>query len=323
MSAEAGAGRRSGARSSRSPAPAAKTSKARGRAVTAARPASPSTDRALTVLETLVESEGPLTLTMLAQTAGVPLATCASIVQTFEERGYAARQIVGRSHFWQPTLRLYAMASSLVRKIDPANVSRRHLRALSDSVGMPAHLGVMDGTTIVYVAKAATPGFIQFDTFVGKVAPFNLTALGRAVAAYLPEGNLVPLLDQLVAGTGPNARRPTVKGFRQDLEATRARGYAIEIEEEQAEIGCVAAPVFDATGRVAYSVGVTGFSRDLDDATLPAVIAAVQEAATAISSDLGSVAPPAEEPSSAQARQQDRQQGRPQRRAATAGRRGR
>ncbi|MEQ4207444.1 IclR family transcriptional regulator [Actinopolymorpha sp. B17G11] len=255
----------------------------------AARPASPSTDRALTVLETLIEAEGPLTLTMLAQTAGVPLATCASIVQTFEERGYAARQIVGRSHFWQPTLRLYAMASSLVRKIDPASVSRQHLRALSDTVGMPAHLGALDGTAIVYVAKAATPGFIQFDTFIGKVAPFNLTALGRAIAAHLPDAELTPLLDHLVAGSGPNARRPAVKGFRKELATTRANGYAIEIEEEQAEIGCVAAPVFDASDRVRYAVGVTGFSRDFTEDALPGIIAAVQKAAAAISTDLGVV----------------------------------
>jgi IclR family transcriptional regulator, KDG regulon repressor len=249
---------------------------------------SPSTDRALTVLETLVESDGPLTLTMLAQTAGVPLATCASIVQTFEDRGYAARQVVGRSHFWQPTLRLYAMASRLVRKIDPASVSQRHLRGLSDAVGMPAHLGVLDGATIVYVAKAATPGFIQFDTFVGKVAPYNLTALGRAIAAHLPDAELTPLLAQLARGAGPNARRPTVSGVRRELAATRERGYALEIAEEQAEIGCVAAPVFDATQRVAYSVGVTGFSRELDDKSLPAIIAAVRKAAGSISADLGS-----------------------------------
>jgi IclR family transcriptional regulator, KDG regulon repressor len=267
--------------------PAAAARKATANA--AARPASPSTDRAMTVLETLIEAEGPLTLTMLAQTAGVPLATCASIVQTFEDRGYAARQIVGRSHFWQPTLRLYAMASGLVRKIDPANVSRQHLRTLSDTVGMPAHLGVLDGSTIVYVAKAATPGFIQFDTFLGKVAPFNLTALGRAIAAHLPEAELAALLQHLAPGAGPNARRPTIKGFRQELEVTRARGYAVENEEEQAEIGCVAVPVFDAAGDVAYAVGVTGFSRDLTDTTIPHIASTVQKAAAAISADMGRV----------------------------------
>ncbi len=252
------------------------------------RAASPSTDRALTVLETLIGSETPLTLTLLAQTAGVPLATCASIVQTFEQRGYAERQVVGRSHFWQPTLRLYALASSLIRKLDPASVAQPQLRALSDKVEMPAHLGALNALSVVYVAKAATPGFVQFDTFIGKVAPYNLTALGKAIAAYLPEDELKPLLVRLAAGTGPNAKKPEVKTFLADLEETRTRGYAVEDEEEQADISCVAAPVFDASERVRYAVGVTGFSQKLMGGNLPGVISAVLSTAAAISRELGS-----------------------------------
>lgn len=258
-----------------------------GRAAPGGRPASPSTDRALTVLETLVEAGEPLTLTLLAQTAGVPLATCASIVQTLEQRGYAAREVVGRSHFWQPTLRLYALASTLIRGLDPARTAQPHLRRLSDAVGMPAHLGVLDGARVVYVAKAATPGFVQFDTYLGKVAAFNLTALGRAIAAHLREDELAPLLGHLVTGRGPNATRPDVAGLRAELAATRERGYGLEDEEEQADIGCLAAPVFDASGRVTYAVGVTGFARELMHQRFERAVSAAQEAARAISAELG------------------------------------
>lgn len=251
-------------------------------------PASASTNRALTVLETLLESEAPLTLTSLSQAAGVPLATCASIVQTFEQRGYARRRVVGRSHFWQPTLRLYALTSNLIRSVDPAAVAQGHLRTLSDSLGVPAHLGVREGMSVVYVAKAATPGFIQFDTYIGKVAPFNLTALGRAIAAYLPEDELEPLLAHLPAGVGPNARRTSRAEFKNALQEIGAAGYAVEDQEEQAEISCVAAPVFDAAERVAYAVGITGFARDVMGEQLPAMIAAVRAAAVAISAELGS-----------------------------------
>lgn len=254
------------------------------------KPASPSTARALVVLETLIESEGPLTLTSLAQAAGVPLATCAAIVQTFEERGYAERQIVGRSHFWRPTLRLYGLASGLIRKVDPATVAQRHLRTLSETVGMPAHLGVLDGASIVYVAKAATPGFIQFDTFVGKVAPYNLTALGRAIAAHLPESELEPLLSRVAKGAGPNANKRSKKSLLDELTEIRDRGYAVEDEEEQAEISCVAAPVFDAEGRVAYAVGVTGFAREVMGEKHELAVDAVRSAARSISSELGSEA---------------------------------
>ncbi|GAB3574977.1 hypothetical protein GCM10027445_36670 [Amycolatopsis endophytica] len=77
------------------------------------RPASPSVDRALTVLETLVDAGEGLTLTALARTTEIPLATCASIVYTLESRGYARRRVVGRSHFWRATTRLYELAAPL------------------------------------------------------------------------------------------------------------------------------------------------------------------------------------------------------------------
>lgn len=248
---------------------------------------SPAVDRAFTVLETLVAAEDELTLTALAKTTRIPLATCASIVYTLERRGYAVRRVVGRSHFWRPTLRLYGLASQLVRKIDLSSLAQPELRALADEIGMPAHLGVLDGASVVYVAKAATPGFVQFDTYPGKVSPFNLTALGRAIAAHLPPEQLDPLLAQLARGRGPNARPVSVKSFRTLLGTVRACGYALEDEEEQADISCVAAPFFDAEGRVAGAVGITGFARELIGEQREAAIKGVVRVGAEISHRLG------------------------------------
>lgn len=251
------------------------------------RPASPAVDRALTVLERLVDSEEELTLTALAKVTGIPLATCASIVYTLEQRGYAARRIVGRSHFWRPTLRLYGLASQLVRKVDLSQVAPAEMRTLADKLGMPVHMGVLDGPSVVYVAKAATPGFIQFDTYSGKIAPFHLTALGRAIASHLEPAELEPLLAHLTPGQGPNARKAGRKAFLALLESVREAGYAVEEEEEQADISCVAAPFFGADGRVAGSVGVTGFARDLTDDRKREAAAGLIELATEVSRRLG------------------------------------
>jgi DNA-binding IclR family transcriptional regulator len=76
-------------------------------------PASPSVDRALTVLEALVAAGDGMTLSSLARGTGIPLATTASIVYTLEQRGYASRRVVGRSHFWRATARLYELAAPL------------------------------------------------------------------------------------------------------------------------------------------------------------------------------------------------------------------
>jgi IclR family transcriptional regulator, KDG regulon repressor len=248
---------------------------------------SPAVDRALTVLETLVETEEDLTLTALAKRAGIPLATCASIAYTLEQRGYAARRQVGRSHFWRPTLRLYGLATQLIRRVDLSAVAQREIRQVADAVGMPAHVGVLTGSSVVYVAKAALPGFIQFDTYPGKVAPFNLTALGKAISAYLTESELEPLLSQLTAGAGPRARAADPATFQAELGTVRKQGYAVEDQEEQADIACVAAPFFAADQAVAGAVGVTGFARELRGARRKLAIREVVAAGQAISRKLG------------------------------------
>ncbi|MEU4197731.1 IclR family transcriptional regulator [Kribbella sp. NPDC026611] len=248
---------------------------------------SPAVARALTVLETLVESDEELTLTALAKKARIPLATCASIVYTLEQRDYASRRVVGRSHFWRPTLRLYGLATQLIRKVDLSSVASREMRELADRLGMPVHIGVLTGSSVVYVAKAAMPGFIQFDTYPGKVSHFNLTALGRAIAAYLPDDELKPLLDRLERGYGPKGKDVDEESFRAELARVRKQGFAVEDQEEQADIACVAAPFFTAGGQVAGAVGVTSFARDLTrDKRKQAQTGLVQLAAT-VSERLG------------------------------------
>jgi IclR family acetate operon transcriptional repressor len=258
------------------------------------RAASPAVDRALTILETLVASDAPMTLTALAHAAGVPVATCASIMQTLEARGYTARRVVGRSHLWRATLRLNGLSAELARKLDISAIADPYLKQLVQSTGMAAHLGALEGATVIYVAKASAPGMVQFNTYPGKTAPFFQTALGRAIAAYLPDDRIAALLKQVQPGTGPGGKRRSAAQMRALLGEIRDRGYAVEDEEEDANIGCVAAPYFDALGQVIGSVGVTGFVDRVRGANLQPIAQAVLAQSRALSEELsGAVTEPA------------------------------
>jgi DNA-binding IclR family transcriptional regulator len=238
------------------------------RALTIDKVPSPAVDRALTILEKLVESRSPMTLTALAAEAGIPLATCAAIMQTFEARGYAARRVVGRSHFWRLTLKLNGLVAEYMRGIDLGQVVQPYLQELVRQTEMAAHVGLLEGDMIVYAAKAAAPGLVQFDTYPGKMTRFNITALGQAVAAYLPEDQIEPLLSHLAPGAGPGAQQASTDAMRARLAKVRERGYAVEDEEEEAGVGCIAAPFFDPAGQVLGSVGVTGFADQVRGARL-------------------------------------------------------
>jgi IclR family KDG regulon transcriptional repressor len=252
---------------------------------------SAATDRVLNVMEVLSSEPDSMTLTSLAKKTGMPIATCAAIMYTLESRGYAHRTAVGRSHFWQLTLSLYGVASQQVQKLNYADIAQSDLRTLAGTLGLPAHVGVLSGSKLVYVAKEAGSSFIQFDTFPGKAVPFNLTALGRAVAAHLPDDQLDYLSAHLEMGKGPNATQPTEQSFREDLENVRRTGFAFEDEEEVSGVSCAAAAFFDSSGAVAGAVGVTAISDVMVEPFKSTVVAALHDAADSISVKLGARVP--------------------------------
>lgn len=235
----------------------------------------PAVARALRVLELMAAERSPITLSEIARRAEIPPATCHAVLHTLEARGYAARTVVGRSHYWGPTLALYHLGASLVHRLGITDVALPTLRTLAESVGCPAHIGVLEDRSVTYVAKVPAPVFIQFDTYAGKVSPFHLTALGRAIAAYQSDERQAELLEGLVPR------------FARVLEETRARGYALEDSEEVKGVGCVAAPIRNAQGEVCASVGITGFSADLMiDGDVPSA-EPVLRAAAEVSAALG------------------------------------
>jgi IclR family acetate operon transcriptional repressor len=242
-------------------------------------PRVPAVERSLRVLELMAEDGSGLTLTEIARRTRIPAASLHAILHTLEARGYAARRVVGRSHYWSATLALYHLGAGLVRRLGVTEVAVPHLRTLAETVGCPAHVGVLEGTDVMYVAKAPAPVFIQFDTYPGKASPFHLTALGRAIAALQPEERRA----QLLAGLPSR--------FARILAETRERGYAVEDGEEVEGVGCVAAPIRTADGDVRASIGITGFSAQLFAGDEVPSAQAVLRAAAAVSAELGYVPP--------------------------------
>jgi DNA-binding IclR family transcriptional regulator len=211
----------------------------------------PAVTRALGILELLVHEGKPLRLAEIVERTGIPTASCHALMHTLLSAGYVTRGGEGRTQYWEPTMTLYALGATLGSRMRVRELAAPHLRELSAELGIPAHLGVIVGTDVMYLEKAAAPSFVKFDTFPGKLSPFHLTALGRAIVASMPEVQRAELSRGLPAEVD------------EVLTDTRTRGFAIEDSEDIDGVGCIAAPVFGPDDRVMASVGVTGFSSDL------------------------------------------------------------
>jgi IclR family acetate operon transcriptional repressor len=122
---------------------------------------------------------------------------------------------------------------------------------------------------------------------VGSRAQAYCTAIGKAILAWLGDDAVRQVID---AGMPPNTERTLTdpQGLRAELDRIRSRGYAIDDRENEPEVHCVAAPVFDHTDTAIAALSVSGPTSRMTPARVREVGPMVAQTASEISRILGS-----------------------------------
>jgi IclR family acetate operon transcriptional repressor len=251
--------------------------------VQSAEPRSPAIDKALSILELLSDHPQGLRMMDIARELALPKSSTHMTLEVLRARGYVVRDDNGSNRLG---LKLFEIGARVLQALDFRQVARPHLEALSLRTGLTSHLAVLDGHQVVYLDRVDGHGLVRFDTYVGKRAPVNLTAVGKAIVAYLPEAQLDEILRvDFRRGT---ERAPALPiDFKAQLRGYLDLGYMIEDEEEVPGIYCVAAPIHDATGGVVGSIGVIGLKSDLTAGGVARIGEQARETAARISGELG------------------------------------
>jgi IclR family acetate operon transcriptional repressor len=238
-----------------------------------------SIERAFELLEMMADSGGVVGLSQLASRSGLPLPTIHRLMRTLVNLGYVR----------QEPSREYALGPRLVRLGDSSSglIGRwavPHLQFLVDALGESANLALLEGNQITYVAQAQGRHSMRMFTEVGRRSWVHCTAVGKAMLAQLPPDGVGDLLrrTKLVAQT-PH----TITDHRvlfHEFEVVRERGYALDEEEQEVGVRCVAVALPGSPTRAAVSVSgpVTRMTDDLIERAVPLL----HEAAGRLAEDL-------------------------------------
>ena len=181
---------------------------------------------------------------------------------------------------------LFRLGSLVRRRMTMSNEARPLLRDLREKVNETVHLAVLDGSEIMYVFNLESTQAIRMRSDVGVRKPAYCTAEGQAILAFQP-----PDVVERVVGDGLAARTPQTitdpNKLRKVLDGVRARGCAIEDEESELGMRCIAAPLRNDAGEVVAAIGLAGPVSRLSKKALATFIPHVIETAAAISGRLG------------------------------------
>jgi IclR family KDG regulon transcriptional repressor len=243
-----------------------------------------SVDRAIRLLDALAD-EGSFSLAGLAEVVGAPKTTVLDIVRTLEARGMVQRDAdTGSYSLGLHTIELgYAAVSSFgIRRI-VAPV----LQSLNARLDETVHLTVLDEDQVLYVDCYESTKRLRTYSVIGIRAPLHCTSVGKAILAWLPDERRDRLIETIeyTPFTANTITGPVP--LRDELAATRRRGYSIDDVEHEEGVRCVGAPVFDHRGDVVASVSVSGPTQRIREEIVPDLARTLTEATAEMSRRLG------------------------------------
>ncbi|MFA5575930.1 MAG: IclR family transcriptional regulator [Tissierellaceae bacterium] len=241
-------------------------------------------DRAIRILKLFSEERKELKLTEISEELDLNKSTVHGIISTLRYH----RLIDQDEETQKYRLGLYLMelGERVANSMDIIQISHPIIDELCTTMEETVHLAALEGKEVVYIDKKESNQSIRIISAIGARNPAYCTGVGKAMLAFKDVDEIYESLpDELVQLT-PNTITDKEELLR-ELEEIRLQGYALDNEENSAGLTCVAAPIFDSTGKAVYAISVSGPTMRMNYKQIEKAREIVMESTKKISKELG------------------------------------
>ncbi len=246
-----------------------------------------SLDRALDVLEALAAGDDDVGLSQITERTGLPLGTAHRLLSSLVARGYAAQDRETRLYGPGPKLLEVAARAAASRRFGLNRIARPCLRDLTGATDETSNLLVLQGDEGVYSEQVASPRLVRMFTEVGQRVPLYCTGGGKAILSGFPEEQLEAYLARTTLRSFTPKTIATPEGLRRELAEAHLHGFALDDEEREVGVCCIAAPIFDRQGRCVAALSISGPTTRMSRERALSLGPLVRQAANTCSAQLG------------------------------------
>ena len=212
-------------------------------------------DRGLKILAVVAEGDA-LSLSEVAARSGFAASTAYRMLATL-----AAHHMVEfdqKAQLWSVGVGTYRVGSAFLRRRKLVDRARAIMQDLMEQTGETANLGVAEDDCVVFVSQVETHQAIRAFFRPGTRSSFHASGLGKAILAHLPADRVGAIIGKagLEAYTAKTLANPP--SLSRDLESAQKRGFAIDDEERNEGMRCVAAAIFNEFGEPVAGISVSG-----------------------------------------------------------------
>lgn len=235
--------------------------------------------RGLDMLDQVVD--GPIPLPELSARMGLTRSTTHRLANALIDRGFLVFFPREGYQLGPKLLQLGFLAQS---QVDLIQTARPHIESLAMRTEDTVHLGRLDDERALYLDKIPGRRRVEISSRVGDRQPLTSTGLGKALMVDTPPNQWRRLFDTDHASGGVPIDYAV---WEERMKSYAAAGRAFDLEENEDQIRCVAAPIRDASNRIVGAISVSSAAQYMDDQRMDALSDDVLATARAISADLG------------------------------------
>jgi DNA-binding IclR family transcriptional regulator len=241
--------------------------------------------RAFSMLEAISTANGgKMGIQDLANATKLSKATAYRIASTLVALDYIEKD---DNNKYSLGVKLISLSAAVLNNLQFLEVAKPEIQDLAKEIGLTVHLGTVDGNDLLYLSKANSNNSIRTSSYIGQRSYLHSTSLGKVLCSYLPLSRVTQIMQEKGMPQLTSRTITNIEDYILELEKVKVQGYAVDDEENEKFVRCVAAPIHDHVGRVDSAISISGLIVHLPESKLPKVVESVKARALRISRKLG------------------------------------
>lgn len=244
-----------------------------------------SAERIFELLEALVQC-GPVSLTELSTRLSLHKSTVHRLLKSLILMGYARQE--EDSGKYLPTYKILGLAGMLLSKLDILAVAHPFLERLMRQTHETVHFVQRENTHIIYVDKVESDAnSIRMVSRIGLRQPMYSTGVGKAILAQMKDSEIQDVWSQSEIHPYTEHTIITFEQLMLEIEQIRQQGYALDNEENELGVRCIAACVTDFYGRASNAFSISAPVTRMSDERIQELTEYVLQTKRDLSQELG------------------------------------
>jgi len=218
-----------------------------------------SIERVAKILDLVSQNSQGIGIRDISIVLKLPKGTVHRLLSSLAYMGYIRQEAETKNYFLG--LKLLELGNLVTNQLDIIKMAKPILKHLAEQTAETVHMAILEKNEIVYIDKVEmeqNTGGLKMASRVGSRNPAYSCAIGKTLLAYSSHEDVERLIQETKLAKRTHHTISDPNQLKENLKNVRSQGYAIDDEENEMGIRCIAAPVFDDKGKPVTAISISG-----------------------------------------------------------------